>query len=295
MLVHCRYDSLWFSITASSAPLMVAVLIYAPIDFGRNSSAIPAHWLSAPVRVSHGVILPESPLGMTARWIILGPGDDEPVRRTGTISKVITRVPFWSLTTSGRVLRGRVWGGSANRYVVPPRTILVSGFGNSKTEIAIALTRRLSRARVLLDLDIVTPTSARETLPPTRGGGEACRAPGDVARTLAGRGRRDILRRAAQGERQVVDRGELWCGRCAFPLLRRLKGLHAYCTKVGSRDRTRPVRLSDPACHEAPPGCRSLISYRTHTSDVRHCRMSCGNRYAQAAEDWAFCRPRLAR
>lgn len=95
-------------------------------------------------------------------------------------------------------------------------TILVGGFGNGKTEIAIALARRLSRAGCapyLLDLDIVTPYfRPRDIASQLAAEGVRLVAPqGDVARTplpaVAGASA-DILKRAAQGEATaVVDPG----------------------------------------------------------------------------------------
>lgn len=77
-------------------PLMVAVLIYAPIDFGRKAMLgdTGALALGASAGFTWCMILPESPLGMTARWIILGGLVTMNLYvELGSISKVITQCP----------------------------------------------------------------------------------------------------------------------------------------------------------------------------------------------------------
>jgi len=131
------------------------------------------------------------------------------------------------------------------------------------------------------------PTSARETLPPNsrrRGYGLSrpretslalpCRPWPEQVRTFSGE------RHRARRQPWLTQEAMLLVWALCVPLLRRLKGLHCLyrtCT-TGAVTRTRPVRLQRPGVpSRAPPGCGSLISYRTHTSDeVRHCRMSCG-------------------
>jgi hypothetical protein len=78
-------------------PLVVAVLVYAPIDFGRKAMLgdTGALALGASAGFTWCMILPDTSLGMTVRWIILiGLAITNIYAELGSISKVIRQCPI---------------------------------------------------------------------------------------------------------------------------------------------------------------------------------------------------------
>lgn len=78
-------------------PLVVAVLIYAPIDFGRRAMLgdTGALALGASLGFTWCMILPETPLGLAARWLILALLVVMNVyAELGSLSKVIRQCPI---------------------------------------------------------------------------------------------------------------------------------------------------------------------------------------------------------
>lgn len=78
-------------------PLVVAVLVYAPIDFGRRGMLGDAGALAlgASAGFAWCMILPDTPLGMAARWLALGGLVTMNLyAELGSISKVISQCPI---------------------------------------------------------------------------------------------------------------------------------------------------------------------------------------------------------